>query len=502
MIGYWQNREHNLFEAIVTSLSMYLSKLPRFCPAPFQRAFQPTGQLLYQMMLPFRQVHFKALDMPLTHRFDENTGIYSRTVKDAVETLWPHRYQGPPEQMAETYLKGTHFLPLFQVLVPYTPFTDEQRFTHHWCLGDTGTGKTTYLRHFIQHDLERAAEGGCSLVVIDSKKLIREGLRTLKIFTEKLDGCMTLVDADTPFPLNPFHLPKPMAIAVISYMLAGLSDASKLQTGVLRWYAEAAYHTGKSLETILEYMRWNGKDPLSDLDRFPDDVRNWFLKTRKGVHSATSSGIEQRLADFLRDNKDKLGRMFAADSWGLDLMQLHEGGRVWLIDTNRHAFGKDGANLLGRLMIALIDNLSSYRTTMNADTLKPLLVVIDEAQDYIEKDEIFADILEKARAQKIGITVAHHFEGQIDQRIQLSLRQGGIKTQCVDAGKPVEIKTRRESFTLSVPPLEFSKRHDLQMTQDDYDKMRELMAFHHPYKPTRTLRVVPDEDIEEPKHYA
>jgi DNA helicase HerA-like ATPase len=230
-----------------------------------------------------------------------------------------------------------------------------------------------------------------------------------------------------------------------------------------------------------------------DFDRFPKDVKDWFRDTRQKVHTATSGGIEQRLADFLRDHKETLVPMFNADSWGLDFDELDKGGKVLLVDTNRSRFGKDGANLLGRLIIALIDDLSSRRTERDERSLKPVFVVIDEAHDYIEKDEVFADILEKARAQKIGITVAHHHEGQIDRRIEQSLTQGGLKTVCEDIGS-VHIKTRRTEFDLRISPLEFSE--EPLMEEYEYEQLRERLASEHPYK--QSSRVV---DIVEPTKY-
>lgn len=478
----WYERDKLAFEAIGKSLSAFLSKLPVLVGGPFRTSLLESASnpanLIYEMMQPFRSPELATLERFkwLTMRYNANVGSLS-TPGDLL--MQPQRYAGERQHMADSYLRETPLLPLLQTSVPYQPFTDEQRFTHHWCLGDNGTGKTTYLRHFIKDDLERVEKGQCSLIVMDSKKLIRE-MRMLNIFApgEKLDGRMTLIDADAPFPLNPFYLPKRQAISVISYMIAGLGDASKLQTGVLKWYAEAAYHTGKNLQTVLKFMQWNGKDALPELSRFPQDVRDWFTKTRKGVHSQTSSGIEQRLADFLRDHKETLVPMFDANGWGLDFNELGQGGKVLLVDTHRSRFGKDGANLLGRLIIALIDDLSSKRTDYDESSLKPVFVVIDEAHDYIQKDEIFADILEKARAQRIGITVAHHHKGQIDTRIEQSLEQGGLKTTCTDTGL-VHIKTRKSEFDMRVDRLEFT--HD-QMRPVDYEYLRKWMAFTYPYK--------------------
>lgn len=489
----WEGLDDHIFEAIARSLSAYLAKLPRFDPAPFSKPLTPSGSLLYDMFQPFREPHMQELGLgrSLVDRFNANVGTYTDSVKGAMEPLYPQRFQGRPEDMASTYLKGTPFLPLFNVLVPFNPFTDEQRFTHHWCLGHNGTGKTTYLRHLIKHDLERATRGECSVVVIDSKKLIRE-MRTLAVLR---DVDLTLIDADVPFPLNPFKLPRPQAVSLIRYMLANLTDASPLQTGALTFLAEAAHQSSHpSLKTMrdffeLKVVKGEMELPEDFLD-FDADTQKWFKNTFKGLHSATREGLHQRLANFIKEYP-LLAGMFEADSFGLDYKDLHTGGAVWLIDTNRAKFGKDGANIFGRLIIALIDQLSNYRTDHDEKSLKPVFVYMDEAQDYIERDAIFADILEKARAQQVGMTVAHHFKGQVDTRAEQSLENAGIKSECLDIGT-VQVRTRREQFALPVKKLEFEQ--EPQLTRDEYKLMRAKLAHDSPSKSSLPAGVVEPAD--------
>lgn len=405
----------------------------------------------------------------------------SESVGSKERPVWPKDYNGPNAH--KIYLpQGLWYI--FDVLVPFS-FPDTLRFTHHWCLGDNGTGKTTYLRHLIKHDLERAQEGECSLVVIDSKKLIRE-MRTLKQFAtlEPL-----IIDSDQLFPLNPFKLPRPQASDVLLYMLANLTEASELQTGALSYYVDAACQTpDATLRTILKYARLDSrKGELPDaIDDFDPDTQDWFRHTRKTLHPSTGAGIEQRLANFLK-RYPRLDKMFSADSFGLDFSELNKGGKVVLVDTDRAENGKEGANILGRLIIALIDQLSSKRTKLPESTLKPVWVYIDEAHDYIAQDHIFADILEKARAQRIGITVAHHHTGQVDPRIEQSLQNAGIKSRCRDIGS-VQVQTRRENLTLPVERLDFD--HEPQMKREEYAALRARLKGKYPYMISRTEALV------------
>lgn len=488
----WSAGAHGLFEAIVASLGAYLSKLPRFRSAPFTAAFSEhygSAELVNQMIFPFLADELKPLGLSaaLLNRYYSNVGAYSD--RAGVETVWPQRYEGPGNLAGDTYLKGTPLHPLFDIEVPYAPFTDEMRFTHHWCMGDNGSGKTTFLRHLIRHDMERAAKGECSLVAIDSKKLIRE-MRTLKQFAPggPLDGRLILMDADSIFPLNPFRIRKPdgrpdtkRGTAILTYMLAGLSDASRLQVGVLRHYIRAAYaQDNPTLYTVLDLMLLPKDGQPPNADRMDGETVKWFKHTRKGVASLTSGGAEQRLIDFLDEFRDSpLVAMLCADSFALDMDELDRGGKVLLVDTNRNAYGKDGATLLGRLIVALIDQLATRRTDHPGP---PLFCLMDEAQDYIAQDPIFADILEKARSSKIGMTIAHHHTKQAGgflPGVVAALEQTGIHSRCRVPGT-AHIRTRSGEFDLPVKELEFDR--EPQMDRPQYEALRERLAEKYPYK--------------------
>jgi clan AA aspartic protease (TIGR02281 family) len=396
--------------------------------------------------------------------------------------VWPQNYKGKDPH--KVYFPKEYWQ-MFDAWVPFS-FSDRDRFTHHWCLGHNGTGKTTFLRHFIAHDLDRVLAGECSLIVMDSKKLIRE-MRMLTTFhpSNPLHDKLTLIDADEPFPLNPFCLPKAQARSVISYMLANLSAASELQTGALAFLIDGALAANKpTLRTIRNFFTLKiSKGELAELpenfDKMDEDTQFWFKNTFSKLHPATREGIQQRLTNFMKQN-ELLDRMISADSFGLSMPLLGRGGRVLLVDTNLAKFGEEGANVFGRLIIALINQLSSQRSEQDEQKLKPVFVYVDEAQDYIKQDAMFANILEKARAQKIAMTVAHHHKGQIDPRIEASLENAGIKSECHDIGS-VTVKTRRETMTLPIGKLEFNDPA-WKMTDGDYRKLRRRLQAHYPYR--------------------
>ncbi len=472
-------------KALALAFRDFLALLPEFKRTQFT---VPVAEVIdlpsatWGLVQPFRDtlLFSKGLCLSIWQTFESNCGD---------PPIMPQKFTNsdnwPNHKIAHHYLKNTPFNQLLQIHIPFG-FDDKTRCTHHWCLGHNGTGKTTYLRYFIKADLERVERGECSLVVIDSKKLIRE-MRTLKQFSTTLKDRVIIVDREHPVALNPFFLPTDQSTEVVEYMLASLSDASDLQGGALTFLADAARtYPHPTLYLILDFLALK-KDQLPDeIEQFDPDTQRWFRNTRPTLHIATSGGLNQRLANFLKRNKT-LAAMFNADRCALDLFdQLNEGGKVLLVDTN--GMGDEGTNLMGRLFIAMLDQLSERRTRLNEDTLKPIFCVLDEAQDYIKNDAKFARILEKARAQKVAMTVAHHHTGQIDPRIEQSLENAGIKTECKNLGG-VTIRTRDRDYLIPIKPLAFDHPPQ-QMHPDEYRQMRERLDQQFGIK--RTTPAEPD----------
>jgi hypothetical protein len=484
----WKRVNDIAFEAIFQSTVAFVSKLPDFSKnAPFSKPLIEivnAPNLTFEMMQPFRESDVRDLQLfqTLVARYNSNVGVISEAGQPLIQ---PQRYDGPKEAMAQAYFGGLPFLPLLQTLVPYQPFTDEMRFAHHWCMGKTGRGKTTFLRHLIKDDLDRTAKSECSLVVVDSKKLIRE-MRTLKMFAagEPLDKRVTIIDSDVPFPLNPFYLPPAQARAVLIYMLANMSEASGLQTGALAFLIDAAMkHDKPSLRTIRDFFKLDARkgELPAEWSRYDQDTKDWFKHTFKNLHAATREGLHQRLANFIKGYPN-LNRMFEADSFGIDVEALHNGGCVLLVDTDLGTNGEDGTNLLGRLVIALMEQLSTRRNKLDEKSLKPLWFYMDEAADYIKGDHKFVQILTKARSSRVGVTVAYQFLGQIESPpVEKALENAEIHSVCTQRGT-VELTIAENSSILPVRPLEFSEIPQMQMTREEYRAFREAMALAHPYK--------------------
>jgi hypothetical protein len=115
----------------------------------------PLGETVRDMVMPFYKtgdIEARGLCEAVRERYRKGTGI----AKDKLHTkqqVWPQDYTG--SDLLSIYLLP-QFRELFDFEVSYRPFTENNRCAHHWCLGRNQMGKSTYLRHIVWGDMQRA----------------------------------------------------------------------------------------------------------------------------------------------------------------------------------------------------------------------------------------------------------------------------------------------------------------------------------------------------------
>jgi hypothetical protein len=326
-------------------------------------------------------------------------------------------------------------------------------------------------------------------------------MRKLAVFGpgQPLDGKLILIDSDVRFPLNPFYMGaeagtkaekdagKRLAKGLITYMLANLNPAPG-QERALPFLAEATLHSrNKSLEQLLRYVQMDREVLPSEIGSFPSDVQDWFRTTRRGLNPATLSGLDERLTSFIHQKRHTpLYKNLNAGRWGdqdgkFDLFEeLHQGGKVLLIDTDNGKNDDEGTNLMGRMFIAMLNDVMMRR--MKLTEKKPIYVYLDEAADYLTFDKSFIKILTRAGEARVGMTVAYQFKGQpgVDGEMEKALNNASIHSECVEPGTVEVVINQRTKLSLPIKRFEFKEQD--RMDEEDYKRLRAELAAKYPYK--------------------
>jgi len=92
----------------------------------------------------------------------------------------PEAHKGTPQEIVNTYLRGTPLWQLFSGSVPFNP-PDETRFSGHWIWASQGKGKTTLLTAMALQDFDKDA----AVIIIDSKGELIEAVGTLKQYEDR-----------------------------------------------------------------------------------------------------------------------------------------------------------------------------------------------------------------------------------------------------------------------------------------------------------------------------
>lgn len=87
--------------------------------------------------------------------------------------------------------------------------------------------------------------------------------------------------------------------------------------------------------------------------------------------------------------------------------------RIVLVSLAKGTLGAEGAQLLGSVVVALLWQAALERTRVPADKRRPVMVYVDEVQDYLRLPGSLSDALAQARGLGVGFTLAHQHLGQL-----------------------------------------------------------------------------------------
>jgi hypothetical protein len=433
--------------AAVNAIAAAVPKLPSDgeITAPLATLVKP-GRFVEELVRPLDAQLFPAFAEAYLDNTYRISGVPRGKQAKPPKLAEPHHLDDPSPFLAGTPFEGILATPLSIDIPP------EARTSHHWIVAGTGAGKTTALLYFIAKDLERAARGECSLVIMDSQRQLLEALWGLKLFApgQRLDGKLCILDAadiEYPIALNLFdmHLDRlatlsPLdrkrltnsALEMYDFIIGSLLQAemTSRQSTLFRFVTRALFAIpDATIHTFHDILK-NGTakyqsyidtlDPVAR-DFFASDfnTNTQFKQTREQVHARLLTVLEN----------DEFRRMFSSPHSKIDLFtEINTPGKVILINAEKGLLKEAGTELFGRFFLALINQAAAQRTTIPEAQRLPCFVYVDECHNYIKNDPKIQVILAEARQQKVGVILAHQYLSQIDAPVRAALNANtGIK---------------------------------------------------------------------------
>ncbi len=368
-------------------------------------------------------------------------------------------------ELVDFYLAGTPFAALMNLPIPFN-VPENLRFEHCHIVGGTGHGKTQLMQKMIHADLVAAQKDGRSVVVIDSQGDLINKLVRLDLFSPEKPGSL----ADRLILIDPADVEHPASLNLFDTHLERFSscdpgDRERVFNGVIELYelfftsflgAELTQRQGvifkyiarlmlqipgATIHTLMEVMQ-NGKVFKPYMEQLDGSARYFFEKEFfDPSFSATKKQIVKRLWGVL--STPAFERMFLQPTNKLDLFEALNDGKIILMSTAKELLKRDGSQLLGRFMIAMLAQAALERSILPEYRRNPAFIYVDEAHEYF--DDSIETILNQARKYRLGLTLSHQILDQLSLRLRSTLL-ANTSTKCVGGVSVKDAKVLAEEL--------------------------------------------------------
>lgn len=307
--------------------------------------------------------------------------------------------------------------------------TEDDRLRHFYCIGQTGTGKSTLLKEMIIQDI-KAGNGICMIDPHGSD--IQDVL-----------SCIPPERYEDLIYFDPAYVERPMALNMLefdeNFPEQKTFVVNELFSIFRKLYGNVPEAMGPAFE---QYFRNSAllvmDDPASgntlvDMSRVLSNKAYRDLKISRcrnplvkqfWINAEKTTG-EQGLANYVQyvTNKfdvflanDIMRPVIAQEKSSFNFREIMDNKKILLVNLSKGRLGDINANLIGLILVGKILLAALSRTDSFGKNFPPFYLYIDEFQN-ITTDSI-ATILSEARKYKLSLNIAHQFIAQLEENIR------------------------------------------------------------------------------------
>ena len=306
----------------------------------------------------------------------------------------------------------------------------QDRLRHHYVIGQTGTGKSVYLKNLCIQDI-KAGEGAC---FIDP-----HGNDILDIL-----AAVPPSRYEDVIYFDPAHIDRPFGLNLLEYDPAHPEQKTFIVNEILaifrRLYGDVPESMGPEFEqyfrnatllimedpasgsTLLDIARVLSEPGFRNLklSRSNNPVVNQFwteIATKAGGEAALENivpYITNKFDDFTAN--DFMRPIVGQQNSSFNFRDVIDSKKILLVNLSKGRLGERNANLLGLIIVGKLFMAALSRADNPRADFPPFYLYIDEFQN-ITTDSI-PGILSEARKYKLSLTMAHQFLAQVDDKIR------------------------------------------------------------------------------------
>jgi type IV secretory pathway TraG/TraD family ATPase VirD4 len=298
----------------------------------------------------------------------------------------------------------------------------EDRFSHVYIIGKTGTGKSTLMETMALQDLER----GNGFALVDPHGDLAERIAARIPASRQSEVIyFNAADPDQPYGYNPLRHVREDRIALAA---SGFMEVFKKM-----WPDAWGVRMEHILRNVLMALLEQPDATMHDILRVFSDksfrlkvarslrnepVRTFLEKEYEkfsfGYRADGTAPIQNKVGAFLAD--PMLNRVLTSPQKDLHIRQIMDEGKVLLVNLAKGRIGDDSSSLLGGLLVTTIGLAAYSRANLPTHQRRDFLVYIDEFQSFTTL--AVANMFAELRKYRVGFTVAHQYLYQLEPDVR------------------------------------------------------------------------------------
>jgi hypothetical protein len=309
---------------------------------------------------------------------------------------------------------------------------EDDRLRHFYCIGQTGTGKSTLLKNMIIQDIKNG-DGVCMIDPHGSD--IQQILANIP--EERLEDVIYF---------DPAYTSRPMALNMLEYDENFPEQKTFVVNELFSIFRKLYGNVPESMGPAFEqYFRNSAllvmEDPSSgntlvDMSRVLSDKSYRDLKLSRCKNplisqfwnNAEKTSGEQGLSNYVQYVTNKFDVFLAneimrpvisQEKSSFNFREIMDNKKILLVNLSKGRLGDINSNLIGLILVGKILIAALSRTDSFGKDFPPFYLYIDEFQN-ITTDSI-TTILSEARKYKLSLNVAHQFIAQLEEGIRDSV---------------------------------------------------------------------------------
>lgn len=310
--------------------------------------------------------------------------------------------------------------------------TPDDRLRHFYTIGQTGTGKTTFLKNMIAQDIA-SGEGLCfidphGVDILDVLAMIpKERYEDLIYFdpsnTARPMG-LNMLEYDTRFPEQKTFVVNEM-LSIFDKLFDMKTSGGPMFEQYFRNAVLLTIEDPTSGSTLLDVSRVLASKEFRELklSRCQNPVVNQFWREvadKAGGEASLQNIVPYIVSKFDNFLSNEIMRpIIAQERSTFNFREIMDSKKILLVNLAKGRLGELNANLIGLILVGKMLMAALSRVDSFGQDLPPFYLYIDEFQNVTTPS--ISSILSEARKYKLALIIAHQFIKQLDEKIKDSV---------------------------------------------------------------------------------